>query len=109
MFLVVHYIFFDGCLGELAVGGLIDLLYLLNRLAWFSQVDGFFISGQCYGLYGLGAHQPYYIVPVVVYPVLFEHMSNGIDQLVSQYGQIDMAFYCVVFLMVYRPDVQVCF
>jgi hypothetical protein len=89
---VVHYIFFCCCLGLSALGGLIDLLYLLYRFGRHAHVDHLFVSEEYHGLNGMRFEDAYDIFPIRSNPILFEHKSNGIDELIGQYGKIDMTF-----------------
>ena len=106
---MVHYIFFHCFLSGLAVGGLINLFHFFDRLRWFAQVDIFFVGRDYDCLYCLCTHGPYNIFPVVVDVFLFEHMPDGVDQLVGQQSQVNMCFNPLVVLMVYRADVQIGF
>lgn len=52
----------------------------------------FLIGGQYDGLDGLCIHYPDNVFPIMVDVFLFEHMPDGINQLVGQDRQIKMCF-----------------
>ena len=93
---MVHYIFFFSGHSVGGVGSLVDLVYFLDRFCRSSEVDGFCWCRQMDGFDGVGIHNANYVCPIIVYSFLFEHISYGIYQLISQHGQIDMGFYSMV-------------
>ena len=68
-------------------------------------MDDFFISWKFYGLYGLGAHDPYNVLPIMVDVGFFKHMTDCVYQLVGKDGKVNMGFNPLIVLMMDRPDV----
>ena len=68
-------------------------------------MDDFFISGEFYGLYGLGAHDPDNVLPIMVDIGIFKHITNCVYQLVGKDCKVNMCFNPLIVLMMDRPDV----
>lgn len=55
-----------------------------------------FICRVIYCFYSLGTHNSNNILPVIGIFGIMEHVSDGVDQLISKNGQIDMSFHSFI-------------